>query len=124
MDAFAPDIPFSPDKTCGFENRRGGSIPLVSSTIFKPFPCVCLGLEISLSPLPSNPQQFRPKSAARQDLRCRVGDIQVHLYRGDLDPNTARLDRLACPGFRLLWRRAADRRARQFAQQRHQGLSV
>jgi len=42
------------------------------------------------------------------DLRRRPWRVELHLRRGDLDANAARLDRVPCPGLRLLWRRAGD----------------
>src|SRR6516165_2908835 len=52
-----------------------------------------------------------PRSA---DLRRRVGRLQLHLRRGQLDPELARLDRRACPHVCVFPRLPAARGTRQF----------
>ena len=53
------------------------------------------------------------RGARGGDLRRRARRLQLHLRRGDLDPDTAGLDRCARPDVPLLRRRAAPGRARQ-----------
>ena len=56
------------------------------------------------------------------DLRRRAGRLELHLCRGDLDPDAAGLDRRPCPHVPLLRRRAAPGRAGQSEVRRPQGL--
>ena len=62
------------------------------------------------------------RGARGGDLRRRARRLELHLRRGDLDPDTAGLDRRARPHVPLLRRRAAPGRARQSEDRGPQGL--
>ena len=62
--------------------------------------------------------------AGGADLRRRHGGVQLHLRRGDLDPEPHRLDRRARPGIRVSEWRTARRRAGQPQGGDRAGLSL
>ena len=62
------------------------------------------------------------RGARGRDLRRRARRLELHLRRGDLDPDAAGLDRRACAHVPLLRRRAAPGRARQSEERGPQGL--
>ncbi len=64
------------------------------------------------------------RDAAGAGLRRRARRLQLHLCRGELDPDAAGLDRRPCPRARLHRRRAAPDRAGQPQGRRAQGQLV
>lgn len=72
----------------------------------------------------AGPRPAHRRDPAGPDLRRGVERVELYLRRGDLDPNTARLDRGPRAGLRLLRRRAADHGPQQSPRGCDQGLSV
>ena len=67
----------------------------------------------------SNCSTGAPARSGSPGLRRGDGRLQLHLRRGELDPDAAGLDRRARPGARLYRRRAGADRARQSKGRRH-----